>query len=185
MIFKELPLLGAYLIDLEKKEDARGFFARSFCDEEFLKLGLNIKWAQINTSFTKSAGTLRGLHLQHPPHTEVKVIRCIRGSIWDVIVDLRALSKTYGYWFGVELNQDNRSMIYVPNGFAHGFISLEDESEIMYLVSHPYSQKHEVGLIWNDKDVGIKWPIKPTLISEKDKINLPLTKLKKVGIEFN
>lgn len=178
MIFKETPLHGAYLIELERREDDRGFFARSFCSQEFSAIGLNTDWEQINCSFTNAAGTLRGLHFQYPPHAEVKVVRCIRGSIWDAIVDLRPSSKTYGCWFGVELSQDNRTMMYVPQGFAHGFISLKDESEIMYLVSHSYSQTHEAGLLWNDADVSIAWPITPTLISEKDKKNLPFNELK-------
>lgn len=182
MKFEELPLSGAFLIDLEKREDDRGFFARSFCTKEFSEIGLNTKWDQINCSYTKFSGTLRGLHFQYPPHAEVKVVRCIRGSIWDVVVDLRALSKTYGCWFGAELSQDNRTMMYVPKGFAHGFISLQDESEILYLVSNSYSQSHEAGLLWNDSHINIKWPISPTLLSEKDKKNLPLFELKPVDI---
>lgn len=169
MIFNPLELEGAYLIDVEKKEDERGFFARYYCEEEFRLKGLNTKWVQINNSLSKEKGTLRGLHFQRPPHSEVKMIRCIKGAIWDVIVDIRKGSPTYGKWFGHELTEVNRSMMYVPMGFAHGFISLCDDSEILYLVSSNYNANSEGTLKWDDKLHGIEWPLAPKIISEKDR----------------
>ena len=168
MIFKPLPLTGAYAINLEKKEDHRGFFARSFCLEELAKQGLEMKIAQINNSMSKYKGTLRGLHFQYPPKAEIKIIRCIRGSIWDVIVDIRKDSPTYGRWYGIELNESNRSLLYVPKGFAHGFLSLTDDAEIIYLVSETYSPAHEGTLRWDDPFHKIQWPIQPHEISQKD-----------------
>lgn len=169
MIFKPLELEGAYLIDIEKKEDERGFFGRYYCEEEFRLKGLNTKWVQINNSLSKEKGTLRGLHYQRPPHSEVKMIRCIKGAIWDVIVDIRKSSPTYGQWFGHELTEVNRSMMYVPMGFAHGFISLTDDSEIIYLVSSYYDPESEGTLKWDDKLHKIEWPFEPKIISEKDR----------------
>lgn len=174
MIFTPLPLQGAYLISIEENADERGFFARMFCKDEFKALGLNDNWAQINNSYSKRRGTLRGLHLQRAPFAEVKVVRCLRGAVWDVIVDIRPTSKTFGSWYGLEINDDNRTMIYVPEGFAHGFITLTDHAEIMYLVSKPYSKTHEIGLQWNDSDIAIHWPISPSVLSDKDKCNFSL-----------
>ena len=168
MIFKQTKLKGNYLIDLEIKKDERGFFARYFCEQEFLKQGLNTKWVQANNSLSNEVGTLRGLHYQREPNTEVKLVRCLKGSIWDVVVDLRDGSETFGEWFGAKLSDENRTMMYVPKGFAHGFVSLEPNTEILYLVSNFYSLKSEDILIWNDKRVGIDWPINPKAISSKD-----------------
>jgi dTDP-4-dehydrorhamnose 3,5-epimerase len=168
MKYTETPLLGSYLIDLEPRTDERGFFARYFCEQEFLAQGLNTSWVQINNSLSVEAGTLRGLHFQKPPHSEVKMVRCLQGAIWDVIVDLRAGSMTFGKWFGAELTAQNRTMMYVPKGFAHGFISLQPNSEILYLVSEFYSQTEEEALFWNDKEVDIAWPVQPLQISAKD-----------------
>lgn len=168
MKYTETPLLGSYLIDLEPRTDERGFFARYFCEHEFLAQGLNTTWVQINNSLSVEAGTLRGLHFQKPPHSEVKMVRCLQGAIWDVIVDLRAGSMTFGKWFGAELTAQNRTMMYVPKGFAHGFISLQPNSEILYLVSEFYSQTEEDALFWNDKEVDIAWPAQPIQISVKD-----------------
>mgnify|MGYP000229691966 CR=1 FL=1 len=178
MIFKETKLKGNYVIDLELKEDDRGFFARYFCEKEFLDQGLNTRWVQINNSMCKEVGTLRGLHFQKAPNTEVKLVRCLRGSIWDVVVDLRRESKTYGKWFGVKLSSENRTMMYVPKGFAHGFISLEINTEILYLVSNFYTPDSEDTLIWNDSDVAIEWPLSPEIISNKDKLANSLKKIK-------
>jgi len=169
MIFSSLPLAGGYLINLEKRKDDRGFFARYFCEREFADHGLETRWSQINNSMSKHKGTLRGLHFQRPPKAEVKVVRCLRGAIWDVIVDLRKDSATYGKWFGTELNEENRTMMYIPIGFAHGFISLTENAEILYLVSESYSVEHENTLRWDDPFHGIQWPIKVSFISEKDK----------------
>jgi len=168
MKFKETSLQGNYLIDLDLLEDERGFFARYFCEKEFSNVGLNTRWVQINNSMSCDVGTLRGLHFQCPPNAEVKLVRCIRGSIWDVVVDLRKASKTYGKWFGTTLSDKNRTMIYVPKGFAHGFVSLESDSEILYLVSDFYAPETEGTLIWNDPDVGIQWPMQPKVLSGKD-----------------
>lgn len=168
MKFTALELKGAYLIDLEKREDSRGFFARYFCKDEFRRQGLETDWVQINNSMSVQPGTLRGLHFQRPPHAEVKLVRCIQGSIWDVILDIRKSSPTYGKWFGAELSSENRTMMYVPRGFAHGFISLSETSEILYLVSAPYNQKSEGTIRWNDPMHRIIWPIKPKELSKKD-----------------
>lgn len=168
MIFTPLKLEGAYLISLDKKGDDRGFFARYYCEEEFKKHNLKTGWVQMNNSFSKDKGTLRGLHFQYPPHSEAKLIRCFRGAIWDVMVDIRKDSKTYGQWYGVELSAENRNMVYIPEGFAHGFISLTDDSEILYMVSSAYAFESEGTLRWNDPFHKIEWPIEPSIISEKD-----------------
>ena len=168
MIFNESHLQGNYLIDLELRSDERGFFARYFCENEFQKHGLNTRWVQINNSMSKQVGTLRGLHFQRPPHSEVKLVRCIKGSIWDIVVDLRKGSATFGKWFGSTLSEKNRTMMYVPEGFAHGFVTLEPDSEILYLVSNSYSPESEGVLLWNDPDVAINWPVTPQLLSDKD-----------------
>lgn len=168
MIYNETKLSGAYLINLEKREDDRGFFARYYCQTEFAKNNLEFNWAQVNNSLSIDKGTLRGLHFQQSPYSEVKLIRCIRGVIWDVIVDVRLNSETYGKWFAAELSSENRTMMYVPKGFAHGFISLTENSEIIYMVSSPYNPEYERTLKWNDKFHNIEWPILPEVISEKD-----------------
>jgi len=168
MKFKETSLIGNYLINLELREDERGFFARYFCEREFSVIGLNTQWVQINNSMSREAGTLRGLHFQRPPHAEVKLVRCLRGAIWDVVVDLREGSETFGKWFGATLSDENRTMMYVPKGFAHGFISLVPNSEILYLVSNFYEAESEGSLIWNDPDVNIQWPMAPQIMSDKD-----------------
>jgi dTDP-4-dehydrorhamnose 3,5-epimerase len=168
MKFRELSLPGAFLIDLDRIEDSRGFFARTFCEREFRDRRLNTTWVQSNNSFSKHAGTLRGLHFQVTPYAEVKLVRCIRGAVWDVLVDLRDNSETYGEWCAAELSEENRSMMYVPRGFAHGFVSLCDRSELIYLVSALYSPESERTLHWNDPFHGIRWPVSPTLISDKD-----------------
>ena len=168
MIFKETKLKGNYLIDLELKEDERGFFARYFCEKEFLKQGLNTQWVQINNSASNVVGTLRGLHYQQEPNAEVKLVRCLKGAIWDVVVDLRDSSETFGKWHGAKLSAENRTMMYVPKGFAHGFVSFESNTEILYLVSDYYAPGTEGTLIWNDPNVGIDWPTTPQIISDKD-----------------
>ena len=168
MKFINTPLSGSYLIDLEIKSDERGFFARYFCEKEFNKNGLNTKWVQINNSLSYEKGTLRGLHFQNEPKSEVKLVRCIQGAIWDVIVDVRKNSKTFGKWFGAEITSTNRTMMYVPEGFAHGFITLEPNTEIIYLVSEFYSLADENTILWNDQSIDINWPIYPKIISDKD-----------------
>ena len=168
MIFTPLPLKGAFLIQLDKKEDNRGFFARFYCKEEFEKQGLDTNLVQMNTSFTKRKGTIRGFHFQSSPKTETKVVRCIHGAIWDVIVDIRAGSTTYGKWYGAELNWINRTMMYIPKGFAHGFQTLTDDVDQLYLHSEFYSPEHEGGLIYNDPVMSIRWPLPVTEISPTD-----------------
>ena len=179
MIYKKTNLQDASIIDLEKNEDDRGFFSRIFCKKEFTKLGLDSDWVQINHSSSLLKGTLRGLHFQVGKSAETKLIKCISGSIWDVIVDLRKESISYGKWFGINLSAKNKTMLYVPKGFAHGFISLEDNSDIIYLVSQYYSKNNEYGLLWNDSDIGIDWPLTPMIISEKDRDNYSFSYLDK------
>ena len=168
MKFYETKLPGAYIIDLEKLEDERGFFARTWCRKEFENQGLEASIAQANTSFNARAGTLRGMHYQVAPYQETKLIRCTRGALYDVIVDLRSESSTYKRWTAVELTASNYRMLYVPADFAHGFITLEDNTEANYLVSEPYTPGAEGGLRWNDPDFGIHWPRTVEVISEKD-----------------
>lgn len=163
-----LPLSGAYLIDLEPRGDARGFFARMFCVDEFAEYDLETRWVQCNTSYTSFAGTIRGMHFQRPPKAEVKLVRCLRGEIWDVIVDLRHGSPTYGQWHGERLDDHNRSMMYVPQGFAHGFQTLTDNVELLYFHSASYSKAHEGGLRWDDATVSIAWPLERTNQSDRD-----------------
>jgi len=168
MRFTETPLKGAYLIDLEKRGDERGFFARFYCEQEFEEHGLAKKFVQINNSLSAQRGTLRGMHYQLPPSGEVKVVRCVRGSLFDAIVDLRPRSPTYLRWFGAELTAENRTMMYVPAGFAHGFLTTSDDAEALYLVSSFYAPTEERGLRYNDPALGIKWPFAPTVVSAKD-----------------
>jgi dTDP-4-dehydrorhamnose 3,5-epimerase len=169
MIFSETGLPDAFLIDLERVEDERGFFARAWDERELSEHGLESRVAQCNVSFNKRKGTLRGMHLQRPPHQEVKLIRCTRGGLFDVIIDLRPESGAYKRWIGVELTADNRRMLYVPRGFAHGFQTLEDDTETFYMVSEYYTPGAESGVRWDDPVFGIEWPLgRPTEISEKD-----------------
>jgi dTDP-4-dehydrorhamnose 3,5-epimerase len=177
MKFKENILNGSFLIDIDKNEDNRGFFARLFCEREFSQNNLETNWKQINTSHSVEKRTLRGLHFQRPPNAEVKLVRCIHGAIWDVIVDLRHSSPTFGKWFGSELNDLNRLMMYVPQGFAHGFLTLSSDTEILYLVSEYYSPESEDTLRWNDPQVNIVWPKAPLIISEKDENSSLLNEL--------
>ena len=170
MIFEKLKLEGSYLIKIDPMQDNRGFFSRVFCENEFKENRLNSNWVQINNSFNKFKGTLRGMHMQNEPFNEVKLVRCIKGEIFDVIVDLRVKSKTFGKWVGRKLSETNRDMMYVPSGFAHGFISLTDDSEIMYFSSNFYSGKSERSLHYADKTVGINWPVEIVHVSEKDQI---------------
>lgn len=173
MIFVPLSLPGAYRIDLEPRQDARGFFARLFCEEEFAARGLTTRWVQMNTSLSHQKGTIRGLHFQRPPGAEVKVVRCVSGAVFDVIVDLREGSETYGRWEGLELSAQNRSMIYVPEGFAHGFQTLSTDCEMLYLHSCAYDARNEGGLRYDDPTVAINWPLAATDQSPRD-AELPL-----------
>lgn len=168
MIFRETGLRDARLIDLDRKGDERGFFARLFCEKEFGAAGLETDFVQINTSLSARAGTLRGMHYQLMPAAEAKVVRCIRGALWDCIIDLRPQSATYGKWFGATLSAENRTMMYVPRGFAHGFITLTDDVEAFYLVSAFYAPEQERGVRWDDPSFAIEWPRQPVEFSAKD-----------------
>ena len=167
---KFLPtrLHGAYVIEIEKLEDERGFFARTFCHDEFAAHGLRATFVQCNASFNASKGTLRGLHFQARPHEEAKLVRCTRGSIYDVIVDIRRESPTFRQWVGVELTADTGRMIYIPEGFAHGFQTLEDASELFYQMSEMHHPECARGLRWNDPALGIRWPIAEPVVSRRD-----------------
>ena len=168
MIFTETPLQGAYIIDLDKKGDDRGFFARFYCSNEYKELNLDSSIQQINNSLSKDKGTLRGIHYQLPPKAETKIVRCISGSLYDVIVDLRPESPTFLQWFGAELTAENRRMMYVPKQFGHAFLTLKDNTEALYLVTEFYAPTLERGIKWNDPAINIKWPIVPVIISDKD-----------------
>lgn len=169
MKFTECPLSGAYVIDIEERHDARGFFARAWCAREFEDHGLKPELIQANISANTKPGTIRGLHYQIEPYQESKLVRCTRGAIFDVLVDVRPDSPTRGHWFGVELTAQNHRMLYVPEGCAHGYQSLVADTEVMYHVSQVYSPECERGLRWNDPAIGIVWPIVDGIIvSEKD-----------------
>ncbi len=172
MKFTETVIKGVFRVDLEKREDERGFFARLFCEKEFETHGLMRHIAQANNSLSRFKGTLRGLHYQLPPGSEVKLIYCIQGAIFDVAVDLRKNSPTYGQWYGCELSKENRTMLYVPEGCAHGFLSLVDDCELFYMASQFYNPAVERGVRWNDPTFNIKWPFEPVIMSDKDR-NLP------------
>ena len=169
MIFKETNLRGAYVVEPELLEDERGFFARIWSEEEFAARGLNPRIVQCNTSFNKQRGTLRGMHYQIPPHAEAKLVRCTAGAIYDVIIDLREDSPTRSKWISVELSARNRLVVYVPEGFAHGFQTLEDDTEVFYQVSEYYYPESARGVRWDDPAFGIKWPLPISVISERDR----------------
>jgi dTDP-4-dehydrorhamnose 3,5-epimerase len=169
MKFEALPLSGTYKIDLEKVTDDRGFFARLFCKREFKENNLNTQWVQINNSYNLKSGTVRGLHFQHPPYSEVKLVRCTSGAIWDVIVDLRRDSPTFLKWFGLELTATNKAMLYIPEGFAHGFQTLTDQTEVLYFHNKAYKKNKEDGINVLDNQLKIYWPLPIANISERDK----------------
>ena len=169
MIFTETKLKGAFVVEIKKLEDERGFFGRAWCQQEFEAHGIKTKICQINTSFTKKKGTIRGMHFQVDPFQEAKFIRCTRGKIFDVMIDLRPDSSTFLQWVGNELSEDNYKMAYVPENFAHGFVSLVDNCEVYYPVSQFYTPGAERGMRWNDPVINIKWPIDIINISDKDK----------------
>lgn len=169
MKFSPTALAGACIIDIEPVPDERGFFARSWCREEFVRHGLNPDLAQCSISFNKKRGTLRGMHYQAKPHEETKVVRCTRGAIYDVIVDLRPESPTFRKWIAVELSADNRRMLYIPAGLAHGFQSLTDDTEVFYQISTPYHPESARGVRWDDPAFGIEWPVTERVISDKDR----------------
>jgi dTDP-4-dehydrorhamnose 3,5-epimerase len=169
MKFIPTPLADACLIEMERKGDSRGFFARAFCEREFEQAGLATRFCQINNSQSARKGTLRGLHYQIGAASEVKVVRCVSGALYDVIADLRPDSPTFGRWFGATLSAANRTMMYVPRGFAHGFLTLADETEVLYLVSAFYEPQAERGLRFDDPWLAIDWPAEAVEISPKDR----------------
>ena len=168
MILTETRLKGAFLVDLERREDLRGFFARAFCQNEFKAHGLKPIIAQANIASNSKAGTLRGMHFQYPPAAETKLVRCTRGGILDIIVDLRPESATYLQHVAVELNEENQRALYVPERFAHGYQALRDNTDTSYQVGEFYTPEAEGGLMYNDPRLGLQWPIPVTTISEKD-----------------
>lgn len=168
MIFRETALKGAFIIEPERNEDARGFFARTWCVDEFAAHGLNPSLVQCSISYNKKKGTLRGMHYQEAPHEEVKLVRCTMGAIFDAIIDLRRGSQTYGKYASVTLTALNRTMLYIPEGFAHGFQTIEDETEIYYQMSRRYVPESARGVRWNDPLFGIQWPPADRIIAERD-----------------
>ena len=169
MKFQELALSGAFVLDPERLEDERGFFARTWCREEFAARGLVGTIAQCSLSFNRRKGTLRGMHYQAAPHEETKIVRCTMGAVYDVIVDLRPDSPTRKKWVGLELTAENRRMLYVPEGFAHGFQTIEDDTEVFYQMSESYHSESARGVRWNDAAFDIRWPQTPQVMSERDR----------------
>jgi dTDP-4-dehydrorhamnose 3,5-epimerase len=169
MTYEKTPIPGAWVVGLEPHSDERGFFARLFCADEFAQRGLATDFVQISDSLSTERGTLRGMHYQVAPGAEAKLVRVVRGSLFDVVLDLRPDSDAFKRWFGVELSAENRLMMYVPEGCAHGFLTLEPETEVVYFVSAPYSAELARGVRWNDPQFGIVWPSPPRVISERDR----------------
>jgi dTDP-4-dehydrorhamnose 3,5-epimerase len=174
MIFTEIPLAGAFIVDIDPTTDERGFFARTFCAEEFAQYGFDAATLECSASFNAGKGTLRGMHYQAPPHAEDKLVRCTAGAIFDVIVDIRSGSPSYGKWFGAELTASNRRALFAPKGFAHGFISLADATEVLYMISARHAPEAACGFLWSDPKVGIEWPMRPVVISARDAAYQPL-----------
>jgi dTDP-4-dehydrorhamnose 3,5-epimerase len=177
VIFTETKLKGAFIIDLERREDSRGFFARGFCMNEFKEHGLKPVIAQANMANNRKAGTIRGMHFQYPPAAETKLVRCTRGAIMDIIVDLRPESLTFLEHISVELNEDNQRALYVPERFAHGYQALGDNTDTSYQVGEFYSPSDEGGIMYNDPRLGLRWPLPVTVVSEKDQKFLPLDQI--------
>ena len=168
MIFRETALQGAYILELEAAQDERGSFARTFCERDFEAQGLNSRFVQCSISVNTRRGTLRGMHYQVEPNAETKLVHCVRGSLYDVIIDLRPQSTTYCRWVGVELSALNNRLLYVPAGFAHGFQTLEDDTAVYYQISTFYAPQSARGVRWDDPAFAIKWPLPDSLISDKD-----------------
>jgi len=169
MIFTPTPLPGAFVIGLEKRGDERGFFARAFCEKEFAQHNLVTRFVQVNNSLSAVKGTLRGMHYQLGPKSETKLVRCIRGAFYDLILDMRPNSPTFGQSFGAELSADNRNMMYCPKGFAHGFLTLTEDAEALYFTDEFYAPDYERGVRWDDPRFGLKWPAQPEVLSDKDR----------------
>lgn len=173
MVIEETTLPGVHLIELERREDERGFFARAWCEREFEAAGIGTRWVQANLSYNGKKGTLRGLHFQRAPHTEVKLVRCIRGAVYDVVVDMRPESPQYRKWAAFELTADNRRMLYVPEGFAHGYQTLTDDAELFYQVSAFYCPEASTGVRWDDPALAIDWPACERRILSKQDMSFP------------
>lgn len=168
MIFTEIELKGSYIIEIEKLEDERGFFARSWDKKQFEEMGLNSNLKQCNISFNKKKGTLRGMHYQDVPYSEAKLVRCTKGKIFDVIIDLRENSKTFHKWIGIELSDIDYKMLYIPEGFAHGFQTLEDNTEVFYQMSQVHMSEYSRGIRYDDKRFKISWPLPNPIVSKQD-----------------
>lgn len=181
MLFTPTPLDGAFVVDLELRSDDRGFFARAFCAHEFEEHGLKPAIAQCNIAYNHKRGTMRGMHYQLPPVTETKLVRCFRGAIYDVIIDLRPESPSYMQHFGIELSADNRRALYIPEMFAHGYLTLTDDCELMYQVSEFYTPGYEAGVRYDDPAFKIEWPVSIDVISEKDLLWAPYEAVKTEG----
>ncbi|MCL5432579.1 MAG: dTDP-4-dehydrorhamnose 3,5-epimerase [Patescibacteria group bacterium] len=173
MKIKKFTISGPLLIYLDKKTDKRGYFQRIFCEDALLKYGVKFNIVQANSSFNYKKGTVRGMHYQKAPYPEEKIVKCIKGEIYDVLLDIRKNSATFGKWVSVVLSQKDNTILYIPSGFAHGFQTLTDETEILYLMSEYYSPKNSTGYRWNDPGIQITWPLKKIIISKKDS-ELPL-----------
>ncbi|MEN8254334.1 MAG: dTDP-4-dehydrorhamnose 3,5-epimerase [Verrucomicrobiota bacterium] len=169
MKFEPSPLKDAWIVSMDPIRDERGYFSRTFCQREFAEHGLPCPVAQCNVSFNKLAGTLRGMHYQREPSDETKLVRCVGGRVYDVIVDLRPGSPTHMQCFGIELSQDNLKALFVPANFAHGFLTLEDDSEVFYMMGDDYAPARDGGMRFDDPKLGIKWPSEPVVVSEKDR----------------
>jgi dTDP-4-dehydrorhamnose 3,5-epimerase len=170
LTFRPLPLDGAYSVTATRHEDERGWFARSWCATELAAQGLTSVMAQSSFSYNERRGTLRGLHYQLAPHEEAKLVTCVRGAIWDVIVDLRAESPSFRRWYGEELNGETFRALYIPEGFAHGFLTLSDHTLVLYQISEPYAPGAGRGIRWDDPGFSIEWPAQPTVIDERDRL---------------
>jgi dTDP-4-dehydrorhamnose 3,5-epimerase len=180
MIFSSLPIPGAYRIDPERIGDDRGFFARIFCKAEFAAHGLSTAWSQMNASYSARKGTLRGLHFQRPPSAEAKLVRCTKGEMFDVLVDLREGSQTFGKWTAVELSPQTGVMVYIPEGVAHGFQTMLPDTEVLYCHSVAYDRQNEGGLRFDDETVAIEWPLPVSEISDRDRSHPLLSQLEPI-----
>lgn len=174
MQFTQRKFTGVFEIQLSPIRDERGFFMRAYDVGLFEQAGLHRQWMQENHSRSEHRGIIRGLHFQFPPFAETKLVRCVRGAVLDVFVDLRAGSPTFGQWDSIELSEENKKLIFIPRGFAHGFCTLTEESEVLYKVDNVYNREHEGGLLWSDPDIAIEWPVQTPLLSEKDSRNMTL-----------
>ena len=168
MIFKETKIPGVFVIEVERREDERGFFARQWCADEFTRVGLDPRVAQINTARSATAGTLRGVHYQKAPHAEIKLVRCTRGAVFDVVVDLRVGNPTFCQWFGIELDDESGRMLYIPEGCGHGYLTMAMNTDLVYQTSVPYAPKSATGVRYNDPAFNIVWPGAIKVISTQD-----------------